>query len=259
MNMSWRAPSSPLATWSRRRAFLSHLLTSALIVGGFTLLVFLVWYPYPYYLSEDSFIPLRVLVGVDVVLGPLMTLILFRPGKKGLWFDMTVILLIQAGAFIYGAGVIYRERPLYVPFAVDRFVVVAASQVEVAALRDAELANPWYRGPLPVFAELPKDPRERSALMFQALQGGKDVERLPQYYRPLGDHLGEVLALGQPVEVLLKRQPHVRTEVEALLAGRGVAVGETLFLPLDGGIRDMSLLVKRGDGRILGAVDAPPW
>ena len=37
-------------------------------------------------------------VSVDVTLGPLITLIIFKPGKKGLLFDLVVIGMMQSAA-----------------------------------------------------------------------------------------------------------------------------------------------------------------
>src|SRR5437762_10459463 len=64
---------------SRRRAFLTHLLSSAVIVSAVCVLVFFVWYPHPYFRISGAWNPLRVLIGVDLVLGPLLTLLVFKP------------------------------------------------------------------------------------------------------------------------------------------------------------------------------------
>ncbi|MEM8547120.1 MAG: hypothetical protein AAGF46_03050, partial [Pseudomonadota bacterium] len=108
---------------SRPKAIIGHFLISLFIVSTVLLLVFLVWYPSPYFQILGPAAVLKTLVGVDLVLGPLLTVILYKPGKKGLWFDMGFIAVVQAAALIYGTSVLYQERPQYVIFAVDRFVV----------------------------------------------------------------------------------------------------------------------------------------
>ena len=80
---------------TRFRAFTIHLTSSILIFLFFLGLMFFVWYPVPYFEIDGGWKVLRILAGVDVVLGPLLTLIVFKPGKPSLKFDMSVIVLVQ--------------------------------------------------------------------------------------------------------------------------------------------------------------------
>ena len=115
---------------SRPRAFLSHLALSAVVVGAVCALIFFVWYPHPYFQAVGAWNVLRILVGVDLVLGPVLTLILFKPGKRGLKFDLAFIACVQLAALAYGVNVIYGERPYFNVFAVDRFTVYAYQDVD---------------------------------------------------------------------------------------------------------------------------------
>jgi hypothetical protein len=44
--------------------------------------------------------------GRDLALGPLLTLIVFEPGKPSLKFDLSCIVLLQLGALLYGGTII---------------------------------------------------------------------------------------------------------------------------------------------------------
>ena len=84
---------------SKRLKFFScHLLISVLIALISILLVFFVWYPAP--LAEALGVGhlFLMLIFIDVMLGPLLGLIIYKEGKKSLKFDLTIIILIQ----IYG-------------------------------------------------------------------------------------------------------------------------------------------------------------
>ena len=70
-----------------------------------------------------------MMAGVDIVLGPLLTLCLFKSAKKGLLLDMSLIAVFQISALLYGAYTIYSQRPSYIVFAYDKFDVVAKSEV----------------------------------------------------------------------------------------------------------------------------------
>lgn len=55
-------------------AFATHLAASLAVVGVYLLLVYFVWYPAPYYELEQVIYVVAILAGVDVVIGPLLTL-----------------------------------------------------------------------------------------------------------------------------------------------------------------------------------------
>ena len=170
---------------NRYQAFAVHLTASALVVGIFLLLTFFVWYPAPLFTVEGTRLPLQILVAVDIVLGPLLTLVVFKPGKPGLKLDLAIILLIQLTAFIYGASVIFRERPVIVSFAVDRFVVVAAAETKDLAMDklDKDRVRLNVAGPTYVYAEQPDDPQLAQEIMLEALDGKPDIDKRPEYYR----------------------------------------------------------------------------
>lgn len=246
---------------SRIKAFLLHFTGSALVLSIFFALVLLVWYPPPYFETEGGRPIVLILLGVDLVLGPLLTLILFRPGKKGLLFDMTVIFTVQIAAFLYGAHTLVSERPLYVVHGIDRFNVVPASNVDTARLRRPGLAPRWFSGPLFVVARPPEDPVERGRVTLAVVNGEPDIERRPEYYVPYDEGIDAVLARLRPVELLLddRGRPQNRDRVTAALAGSGVGLDAVGYLPLAGKNRDMALLVSRRDGQIVGVVDTYPW
>ena len=115
---------------SRWKAAAIHLSISAaigLVVGA---LLLLVWYPPPYFHAAGADQLVLLLVGVDLVLGPLLTLILFRSGKKGLKFDLAMIAVLQTTALVYGLSVVLQSRPVFLVSAVDRFVLVSASEID---------------------------------------------------------------------------------------------------------------------------------
>ena len=98
----------------RLKAFGLHLLGSTtaltLILGA----LYLGWYHWPgWYLSEAVHVIL-VMVGVDVVLGPLLTLIVANSKKslRELGRDIGIIVTVQLVALIYGTTTLWSGRPL---------------------------------------------------------------------------------------------------------------------------------------------------
>ena len=90
------------------RAFAIHsIITVAILLAVLGLMRF-VWYPTPYFEIEGGWKGWSLLTGVSLALGPLLTLIVFKPGKRGLKFDLSCIVLAQLAALIYGGTIIYQ-------------------------------------------------------------------------------------------------------------------------------------------------------
>ena len=150
-----------------------------------------------------------LLVGVDLAIGPLLTLIVFRTGKKGLRFDLVTISLLQTVALIYGMSVILRSRPIFLVGEPDRFVLVAANEVkdeDLAQGREPAFRSRSWTGPRLVAAELPTDVKERNNLAFGSL-AGRDIENLPKYYRDYAESGKSLLKKAKPLGVLLDTDP----------------------------------------------------
>src|SRR5690606_18525235 len=109
---------------SRFKSFSIHLLISAvaaLLAAG---LVFFIWYPAPLHMAAGVTNIFLLLLIVDVILGPTLTLLIYKPGKKSLVMDLTVIALLQLSALIYGLYTMADGRPAWLTFAKDRFEMV---------------------------------------------------------------------------------------------------------------------------------------
>ena len=171
-----------------------HLLISAIIIISFLLLVYFVWYPYPLYEIEGLSQVTIILFAVDLILGPLLTLILYKKGKKYLFLDLSIIITIQISAFAYGAVTITNSRPVYIVFAVDRFNTISQTMIDINTLEDKSLKYSLFSQPIYIYTAPPNDPQESNNLLMSVLSGGKDIEQLPQYYQPYLNNIALVKA-----------------------------------------------------------------
>lgn len=249
---------------SRPRAFLSHLALSAVIVGSVCALIFFVWYPHPYFQAVGAWGVLRILVGVDLVLGPVLTLILFKPGKWGLKFDIAFIACVQLAALLYGVTVIYRERPYFNVFAVDRFVVYAHRDVDRAQWQDALAAGrldpkPW-RGPTLVVAIRPTDQEAYQRLLEETVFGGKpDIDRRPEFWSRYAEQAQQVVARQRPLATLRTARPAAAAAIAELPRRLGVPEERLGFVPMVAKNRDVSMIVDASTGAPLEVLDVDPW
>jgi hypothetical protein len=241
------------------RAFAIHLLLSVAVFLLFLGVMFLLWYPAPYFEVDGGWSVLRILVGVDLVLGPLLTLIVFKSGKPGLKFDLSCIALLQLGALLYGGLTIYQQRPQFVVFALDRFTTVPASEVDVAKLRYAELKPQLSVGPVLALARLPQDAEQRSQLLLEVLGGGKDIEWRAEYYEPYRPDLQELKKRSINLQQLVARNADAQQALERFLAAQGGGGEDYLFLPLLGKNKDIVLVLSGKDGLPVGSLSVDPW
>ena len=142
---------------NRYTAFFSHLFISAVVVGILLALTFFVWYPAPYFEVDGAMSVIGILAMVDVFLGPLLTFIVFKPGKPRLKLDLGMIAAVQLTAFVYGAHVIFSERPGYVVHLIDQFIVVPTSAVDFSKASYPELEVGLFSGPSLTYLHFRKD------------------------------------------------------------------------------------------------------
>lgn len=223
------------------RVALLHLLASALVAALVATLVLGVWYPSPYGFISGGFHLLAILVGVDVVCGPLLTLILFNPVKarRETLVDMLLVVGIQLAALIFGVHTAFEARPLYLVHEVDRFRVISNPDylgVDVQAVLEKmapEIAPRWYRGPVTVGIREPANAEERQAVMLDAVSGGRDYSQRPDFYIPYDDaYRPKVLGHAQPLRMLIERYPQAAAEAVAILRRYDVPMQKAVFLPV---------------------------
>lgn len=174
----------------RLKAFGLHLLGSILALSLILGSLYLGWYRWPGWYLADVVQVFMVMAGVDLVLGPLLTLVIANPSKprRDLTRDVGVIVAIQLVALIYGAISLWNGRPLYYAFSENQLQLVQAydinaSETALARQRAAELAPHWYSLPRWIWAPLPEDANESAKIVASAVSGGDDVISMPRYFK----------------------------------------------------------------------------
>ena len=243
---------------SRWKASAIHLLLSAAIAGSVLLFMLEVWYPWPLFEAAGGSHLVLVLVGVDVTLGPLITLIIFKSGKKGLKFDLTVIAVLQVAALAYGIHALYLARPVYLAFTVDRFDLVTAKDIDPADLEKVtrpEFKRPPLGRPQYVAAVLPSDPAEKMKILNTSLQG-KDLQMYPQHYAPYEQEASNALKRAAALDVLTKRDAQ---QVNDYLRSSGRSAQSLKYLPLRAPHKDGAVLLDADSGKPLDILLIEPW
>ncbi len=176
---------------SRLKAFGLHFTGSATVLLLMLGTLYLGWYRWPGWYLTGVLRVLPIVVGVDVVLGPLLTLIIANPKKPGreLARDIGCIVAVQLVALGYGATMLWNGRPLYYTFSekelsVTRGIDLQPQEIALARQSNPDFAPHWYSRPRWVWAPLPNDPKASEAIIRSAIGGGFDVTAMPRYFKP---------------------------------------------------------------------------
>jgi hypothetical protein len=190
----------PMNRW---KASGTHFCLSILVIGGVAATAFSLWYPHGLYRVAGLDRLLLVMLGIDLTAGPLLTLILYRPGKWGLKFDLTAIAVAQIAFLSYGLHTLWLARPVFLVGTPETMTLVFASEVSEADLARASRPE-WRRlswtGPQLVGTEMPSDPAKRRQVIEEFMSGGAGIERAPKYYMAFDKVAPDLLRSAHAVE-----------------------------------------------------------
>jgi hypothetical protein len=246
-----------MSRWKAAGIHLSLSVFIGLVCGA---LMFGLWYPPPYFKAAGADELVLLLVGVDAMLGPLLTLIIFKAGKRGLKFDLALIAIVQSVALIYGLSIVLRSRPVFLVAAVDRFSLVSASDIDDQDLADAK---PEYRslswtGPRIVGANVPRDGSDRLASAISAF-AGKDIDRIPKYYVDYAETADGILARAKPLTALKLKDDRERETIAEAVRKTGQPPESIVWVPLAARKANLVMLLDGKSGTPLHAADVNPW
>lgn len=240
----------------RITAFIIHLGLSALIAFAVMALVFGLWYSTPLATATGVTSIFLLLLIVDVILGPSLTLLVYKPGKKTLIYDLSVIVCLQLAALTYGLYTVVEGRPAWLVFAQDRFELVRIPDIDTRKLNEAasQYRQPSWLGPQWSTAINPKDAEQKIDILFETLAGGPDIAQRPNLYQPLEQHTDLIRPHIQPLTALTQFNPSHKVQV--ILSTHPSANG---WLPLSANHQDMVVLMQRDSASVITIVDLRPW
>lgn len=245
---------------SRFRASFIHLLISAIVVGPVVAVIFLLWYPKPAFEIAGAFSMINLLIGVDLVLGPLLTLVVYKHGKPGLKFDVTVIALIQVVALVYGTYTLYDEKPSYLVFSIDRVEFIADKQVDLTNIAFNELRTTPHSGLIRVFAKPPEDADEYQRFINSVMfDGMPDLERRTEYWEPWAEGADTIRARVTLISDLEPDTPREQDELQQAIDKYSHTHTQLGTLPVGGVDADISLLIDWESLEILDVLHVDPW
>ncbi|WP_151831261.1 TfpX/TfpZ family type IV pilin accessory protein [Acinetobacter junii] len=240
----------------RIKFFIGHLFVSvtvALIVLG---IIFFIWYPSPLAKAVGVTHIFLMMLAIDVIIGPLLGLLVYKEGKKSLKIDLCIIILIQISALSYGVYSIAQGRPAWLAYYVDRFQLIRNNEIIDKNIGKAlsQYQNPSWFKPQYVGVEFAQDKQIRNDDIFAEVLGGISVAQKPERYVPLDRVKNQIQKRAQSLETLNKFNDKML--VQKTLSQYPQA---NAFVPLKANAVDMTVLIDREKGEVVKIVDLRPW
>jgi hypothetical protein len=240
---------------SRYLAFLIHLGISLLIFVSLAAVIFYWWYPGIFFETDGGWQGIRIIALVDLVLGPCLTLVVFKAGKPGLRFDLTAIGLFQAFCLAGGTWVVHSERPIAMVMVDDIFYSMSADDYRDANVEPPDLRQFEGRGPKWVTVQLPDDLNEQSDIRSRSLTADTPLRILHERYIPFEvSHLD--VERSTPEADLVALDAHTGA-IPKWLEQHGGSMRDYSFYPLGTRYKFIHLGVDKRTGKIVGLLPTP--
>jgi hypothetical protein len=246
------------------RAALLHFGASLVVALCAAWLVFGVWFPSPFDEITGGRNLFLILMAVDVVCGPVLTLVLFDPHKaRNKWLlDLGLILCLQIGALVYGLGQAAAARPVFIAFEGDRFRIVQAQDVDSATLSQAppELHPRLFQGPqtLGIRLALPTDADFPSSIQL-SMQGLHPAFR-PGRWLAYDEQRELVVANARSFGTLRTKHADKVESIDQAIKESGLPEEQLGYLPL---VRDLTTdwiaVVRLSDASIIAYLHLDGW
>ncbi len=240
----------------RLKFFLSHLSISLLIALLVVGLVFFIWYPSPLATAVGVTQIFLMMIAIDVIIGPLLGLLVYKEGKKTLKVDLSIIIALQILALGYGVYSIEQGRPVWIAYNVDRFELVRKNEMiidNIERVLPQFQHSSWFK-PQYVSVQFAKDATTRSDDMFAEALGGISLAQKPERYVDFSKATTQLKQRAKSLDML--KQYNDAQQVDRILSKYPQATG---FVPLKANAVDMTVLINKEKGEVVKIVDLRPW
>ncbi|WP_185235862.1 hypothetical protein [Teredinibacter franksiae] len=238
------------------KAALWHFIFTAFVAIISAGIIFVAWFPAPFTGIAGGLELWKILIVVELSLGPLMSLVIYNPSKgvRELILDYSLVAVVQLAALIYGLATVYQARPVFFVFVKDRFELVLASEFDKG---DRQQANAWERhwyGVSLVSTRPPQNSEERAELLFGVVESGRGVHLRPKYYSVIDVDL--VREHGQSLTAL--RNLLIQADESSLLTGIRNFDDEHYWLPAVNG-KSYLIVIMDGSNKPVTFLPIDPW
>lgn len=227
---------------NRWQAFGLHILVSLLIFVVLAAVIFFWWYPGFLFRYDGGLEGMKLIAGVDFFIGPLLTLLVYKVGKKTLRFDLACIAALQLVCIVGGMWAVWQSRPIAVVYAAGSYATANRHGYEMENIRPETVAALDARWPVWLAVKLPAG-SERSISTVWALVGS-GLQYNVENYVPYHESIGDLVASGL-------KASDIKDAKQDLQAVEKNATTEIRFFPVTTSMYEGYLSVETGTGKVL--------
>jgi len=240
----------------RIKAFLIHLGISLVLFLALLYVIVYIWYPPPFFKYDGGWQGIQLIIGVDLVLGPLLTLAVFNVNKARhlLKRDLIIIGVIQVVALIAGSWIVAEQRTRLVILAGNQFVSMTKTLMDESNISDQTLSSLKERHPAMGYVEMPSDPEARAAFI-RSSSSSSPIFKRGDLYRPLTDNvLIDAAQYGYDLNEVAEAAPETKPLIDAFLKKIGKSSSEVSALPVICRYGEPSMIIDRQTGELIDAI-----
>ncbi len=248
----------PSLTKSKFKAAGIHLIISGIIFLILAYFIIYKWYPLPYFTADGGWQGIRIVALIDLVLGPLMTLIIFNPGKsrREIRFDLGIIALIQASVLAWGIYTVHNERPVAIVHWDGEFFSMPAKAYHEQGIALDQITQFGSKNPVLIHAYHPVDIEKIHEILTLSTEKNLAPFEQFQLYRPLKENLEDIFIHQLDIDEIISYNTAMKKELAVFLANAGGNKEDFIYMPLNARYHNVILIfTKTGD--VAGTLNAP--
>ncbi|MEQ6341916.1 MAG: hypothetical protein M3A44_09760 [Gammaproteobacteria bacterium] len=241
---------------AKLRAASIHLGISATIFLVFLYLILVELYPPPYFSTDGGWKGVQIMVLVDIVLGPMLTFIIFNPRKsrKEIMLDLSIIAVLQLGALAWGGYTVYNQRPIAAVEWEGTFRPLTIEPLHVQGKDLGDLQQFGAESHPVIHVEPPKSTEQVGRMLELTLN--KDIGGEQQFwlFRPFKGSLAESKKHSLNISEVAGSNAEIRSELDKILSREGAKKAEDfIYFKFAGRYKD-AIFVFNNAGDQVGAI-----
>ncbi|MGB4246650.1 MAG: hypothetical protein WBJ75_02930, partial [Pseudohongiellaceae bacterium] len=202
--------------FTRYSAFTFHFLLSIFFFTVMVSVLLFFWYPSPYFSASGGWQGLRLVAAVDIVLGPLLTLIVFNPlkSRRELIADLGAIVILQFAALLWGIMAVYQQRPVAVVFMDNSFYTVPALSITSQGISLDTLDEFGSERPVYVYVRRPVAGADLQRFEREVYASEIPPHEQVWLYQPLAENFATIRRSSIDIEEVMTANADMRADIE---------------------------------------------
>lgn len=236
------------------RFFLMHSIFSFSLFIVSLYLVFYIWYPSDLTFATGVLPIYGILLFVDFILGPALTLIIYKKDKIKMYIDITIIVILQVSAFLYGLYTLEQGRPAWLVFVIDDIEIVSKSDIKKSEdLGNENFKIGFFEKPIWVAAEYSSNLKIAQQQKEDEMFKGISLAQRPETFVLIDKKKQAIIKKLKPLNELENFNSAI--QIVNIVNKYGAVKG---WLPVKASNLDMVALFDK-NGKPLKIVNLRPW